>query len=56
MARAERLSLHNELASRGRALTFVSVAVLDAHDVIVMSGRFDWFLQRQGSAVPATVS
>ena len=45
-------SLLNELASRSRTLASVSVALLDAHDVIVMNGRFDWFLQRQGSAVP----
>jgi acyl-coenzyme A thioesterase PaaI-like protein len=47
-------SLHNELALRGRVLTSVSVAVRDAQEVVAMSGRFDWLLQRQKIASSAT--
>jgi hypothetical protein len=37
----------DQLASRGHALTAVLVEVMDANDVVTMSGRYDWFLRRQ---------
>jgi acyl-coenzyme A thioesterase PaaI-like protein len=40
-----------ELESRGRALASIFVEVVDAKGVVTMSGRFDWFLQRQGATV-----
>ena len=40
-------SLTTELASRGRALASVLVEVADAQGVVTMSGKYDWFLQRQ---------
>ena len=40
-------SLSTDLASRGRALASVLVEVSDAHGVVTMTGRYDWFLQRQ---------
>jgi acyl-coenzyme A thioesterase PaaI-like protein len=43
-------SLSTELSSRGRALTSVLVEVADAQGVVTMSGRYDWFLQRQINA------
>ena len=43
-------SLSAELASRGRALVSVLVEVSDEQGVVTMSGRFDWFLQRQTDA------
>jgi acyl-coenzyme A thioesterase PaaI-like protein len=50
-AEGEADSLSADLASRGRALAAVLVEVTDAQGVVTMSGRYDWFLQRQGSAV-----
>ena len=35
------------LASRGRALVAILVEVADTQGVATMTGRFDWFLQRQ---------
>ncbi len=43
-------SLFSELAARGRALISVLVDVADAQGVVTMTGRYDWFLQRQSSA------
>ena len=43
-------SLIAELNSRGRALASVLVEVGDAQGVVTMSGRYDWFLQRQTGA------
>ena len=42
-------TLSEELSGRGRALVSVSVEIADTHGVITMSGRFDWFLQRQSN-------
>jgi acyl-coenzyme A thioesterase PaaI-like protein len=42
-------SLCKELAVRGRALASVRVEVSDVRQVITMTGRYDWFLQRHAS-------
>ena len=44
-------SLSSELAARGRALVSVLVEVADAQGAVTMTGRYDWFLQRQSPAV-----
>jgi len=43
-------SLLAELSARGRALTSVLVEVADGQGVVTMTGRYDWFLQRQTDA------
>ena len=43
-------SLSAELSSRGRALASVLVEVADVQGVVTMTGRYDWFLQRQANA------
>jgi len=43
-------TLSTELASRGRALASIIVDVADAQGVITMTGKYDWFLQRQSNA------
>jgi hypothetical protein len=43
-------SVLKELESRGRAITSVLVEIVDAQGVVTMTGKFDWFLQRQPSA------
>jgi acyl-coenzyme A thioesterase PaaI-like protein len=43
-------SLETELSSRGRTLVSVLVEVADAQGVVTMSGKYDWFLQRQPNA------
>jgi acyl-coenzyme A thioesterase PaaI-like protein len=37
-----------ELTRRGRAVVSIQVEVSDPHEVITMTGQYDWFLQRQG--------
>jgi len=39
-----------ELTTRGRALASVLIEVADAQGVVTMTGRYDWFLQRQTNA------
>ena len=36
-----------ELAARGKAFASVLVEIMDANDVVTMSGRYDWFLRRR---------
>jgi acyl-coenzyme A thioesterase PaaI-like protein len=43
-------ALAAELSSRGRALVSLLVDVADVQGVVTMSGRYDWFLQRQAAA------
>jgi acyl-coenzyme A thioesterase PaaI-like protein len=43
-------TLSAELASRGRALVSVLVEVADVAGVVTMTGKYDWFLQRQANA------
>jgi acyl-coenzyme A thioesterase PaaI-like protein len=35
------------LTSRGRVVASVLVEIADTHDVITMTGQYDWYLQRQ---------
>ena len=46
---ATETTLLDDLVSRGRALASVQVEVSDAQGVVTMTGRYDWFLQRQNS-------
>jgi acyl-coenzyme A thioesterase PaaI-like protein len=43
-------SVSAELASRGRALISVFVEIADPHGIVTMTGKYDWFLQRQADA------
>ncbi len=43
-------TLSAELTARGRALISLLVEVADAQGVVTMTGRYDWFLQRQTNA------
>jgi acyl-coenzyme A thioesterase PaaI-like protein len=45
-------SLATELSSRGRAVASVLVEIADAQGVVTMTGKYDWFLQRQTMATP----
>jgi acyl-coenzyme A thioesterase PaaI-like protein len=49
-------SLSTELLSRGRALVSMTLEVADADGTITMTGKYDWFLQRQTSADQANPS
>ena len=42
-------SVIEALGERGRALVSVLVTVSDMHEVVTMTGQFDWLLQRQTS-------
>jgi acyl-coenzyme A thioesterase PaaI-like protein len=44
-------ALSDDLAARGRALASVQVEVADTQDVITMTGRYDWFLQRRNNVI-----
>ena len=44
-------SLSAELTSRGRALVAVLIEVADAQGVVTMTGKYDWFLQKQTATI-----
>ena len=44
-------ALSDDLAARGRALASVQVEVADTQDIITMTGRYDWFLQRRNNVI-----
>jgi acyl-coenzyme A thioesterase PaaI-like protein len=43
-------TVSTELASRGRVLVSVLVDISDTQGVVTMTGKYDWFLQRQSAA------
>jgi acyl-coenzyme A thioesterase PaaI-like protein len=49
-ADAENGSPVAEFTARGRALVSIHIEVADAQGVVTLTGRYDWFLQRQPKA------